>query len=464
MNILHIEHIPYHADSSELFSRLVSLPGAIFLDSSSHQTKAQGRYDIISAMPDIKITSINSKTKVTTQTCSFTTNQNPLTLLQRYLKQVKIPHHDLPFIGGMLGYFSYDFAHQLEKLPNNTRKDTLLPEMCVGIYSWAIVVDHHQQQTYLTHLKTPWPQQNTLADIKNIINNPIAPLLIDFKLTKNFQCDIEKTKYQDSFNKIIDYITAGDCYQVNYTHRFSAEFKGSPWHAYKMLRQINPAPFSAYIPTDKGAILSLSPERFLQVKDNLVETKPIKGTRPRHIDTHHDNALADELRNSEKDRAENLMIVDLMRNDISRVCEPDSVVVPKLFDLESFTSVHHLVSTVQGKLKYDKTAIDLLQYCFPGGSITGTPKIRAMEIIDELEITKRNIYCGSIAYIDFSGNMDSNIAIRTLLCEENHIYCSAGGAIVAESNCENEYQETFHKVDIILNSLNHHQVKKVHVN
>jgi len=262
-----------------------------------------------------------------------------------------------------------------------------------------------------------------------------------------------RESYGHAFDRIHQYIIEGDCYQANLSQRFEAEFEGSSWQAYQQIRKGNPAPYSAYLSLPNCEILSASPERFLKVSGDDVETKPIKGTSPRGKDEIEDQMFAQQLMDSEKDKAENLMIVDLLRNDLGKSCKTGSISVPSLFTLESFPAVHHLVSTVTGKLSDNKHAIDLLRGCFLGGSITGVPKIRSMEIIEELETHRRGIYCGSIGYIDFNGNMDSNIAIRTLAAINNKLYCSAGGAIVADSNVDAEYQETFDKVDRMLDLL-----------
>ena len=240
---------------------------------------------------------------------------------------------------------------------------------------------------------------------------------------------------------------------MNFAQHFSAEFEGDTWALYKKLRTHNPAPFSAYMNLPSGNILSSSPERFLKLVGKQVETKPIKGTKHRSVFAYEDKELAASLLNSEKDRAENLMIVDLLRNDISKSCESGTVNVPKLFALETFSTVHHLVSTISGRLDKNKDAIDLIEGCFPGGSITGAPKLRSMEIIDELEPDRRSIYCGSIAYIGFDGNIDSNICIRTLIYCNNKIHFFVGGGIVWDSTVESEYKECFDKASAMFKVL-----------
>jgi para-aminobenzoate synthetase component 1 len=271
-----------------------------------------------------------------------------------------------------------------------------------------------------------------------------------FKLTEKWRANLSPEEYTSRLQAVDDYIHAGDCYQINFAQRFKARYEGSEWEAYKRLREVNKAPFSSFIRLENSSILSVSPERFLQVKGKQVETKPIKGTRKRDKDPEIDSALSEELLSSEKDKAENLMIVDLLRNDLSKHCEPHSVSVPQLFALESYPAVHHMVSTVLGTLKQKVSPLLLLKGAFPGGSITGAPKLRAMQIIAELEPDKRSIYCGSIGYIGVKNDMDTNICIRTVLAENNHLYCWAGGGIVLDSDIESEYQESLDKVARIL--------------
>jgi para-aminobenzoate synthetase component 1 len=252
-------------------------------------------------------------------------------------------------------------------------------------------------------------------------------------------------QYAERFARVQDYILAGDCYQVNLAHRFCAHSRDDPWTVYQRMRLENPSPYGAFLDYPFGQVLSSSPEQFLRVRDRQVTTRPIKGTRPRGERAADDLALRAQLMNSAKDRAENLMIVDLLRNDLGRVCEPGTIEVPGLFEIESFATVHHLVSTVTGRLRPECDAIDLLQACFPGGSITGAPKLRAMQIIDELEPQRRENYCGNIIRLGFDGDLDSSIMIRTALMRDNRVYYWAGGGIVADSVCTAEYQESLDK-------------------
>jgi para-aminobenzoate synthetase component 1 len=334
--------------------------------------------------------------------------------------------------------------------------------MVVGVYDWAVVVDHHARRSWLVGqgrdpaTAARWP--HLIQSFSQI--QTIGWQRADFAVSSEIAVNMTRTDYARAFQRIQHYILEGDCYQVNLAQRFSAYCQGNPWAAYQTLRQINPAPFSAFLNFPQVQVLSSSPERFLMAQDGLVETKPIKGTRARSPDLTEDLARMQELRESIKDRAENLMIVDLLRNDIGKNCRPGSVHVPELFQVESYATVHHLVSTVRGRLAQGHHALDLLRGCFPGGSITGAPKIRAMEIIEELEPHRRGVYCGSIGYIGYDGNMDTNIAIRTLVHSDNRIRFWAGGGIVADSDMEQEYQECYHKAAAMLHLLEQFRVRK----
>jgi len=353
-------------------------------------------------------------------------------------------------MAGALGLFGYDLGKRFERLPNKNTDEYSTPDMAVGIYGWSIIKDNLNRQFYLCYLdQYPHP---SIKDIQELAQLECTPH--SFSLTSAWQANMSQEEYTQKLSRILSYLQAGDCYQINLAQRFSAHYSGDEWQAYQHLRVANQAPFSAFIRLEDSVIMSISPERFLSVNERMVQTKPIKGTRPRSDDAKQDQQQIASLLSAEKDRAENLMIVDLLRNDLSKHCLPGSVDVPDLFKLESFAAVHHLVSTVTGKLKSTSSPMNLLQGAFPGGSITGAPKIRAMQIIDELEPNNRNIYCGSIGYLGVFGDMDTNICIRTLLCEKSDkqqtIHCWAGGGIVLDSNSKDEYQESLDKVSKIL--------------
>jgi len=380
--------------------------------------------------------------------------EDPLTLLRRHLDCDPGSACDLPFPGGAIGYFSYDLARRLGRLPALAADDDRMPEMAVGLYDWAVVVDHLEHRTWLIGQgrdpETDWKWDRL---VKRFSSATVERARVPFRITAPLASNLSHEAYAAAFRRVHDYIHAGDCYQINLAQRFAAPAAGDPWLAYQALRIINPAPYSAFLNTPHGTVMSSSPERFLRLARGQVETRPIKGTRPRAGHPRRDAELAEALRSSAKDRAENVMIVDLLRNDLSKNCELGSVKVPRLFEVESFATVHHLVSTVTGRLRQGRDALDLLRGCFPGGSITGAPKLRAMQIIEELEPHRRGVYCGAIGYLGYDGNMDTNIAIRTLVYSGGVIRFWVGGGIVADSRLEDEYQETFDKAAAMLRLL-----------
>ena len=449
MNTARLEALPFCHDSEELFARLRHLPGAIWLDSGKPLAR-QGRFDILSALPQITIQSDGDGATITSSAQSRRVAGDPFSIAWQVLSGqglVSEPATALPFAGGLMGYIDYDLGRYLHKLPPRPARG---PAMELGWYGWAIIVDHDDGKCWLaTH---PACEQAIVERVRETIEEPAAmEVRRPFRLISTFRQDPDRAGYMASVDRINHYIEAGDCYQVNYAVRHSARCEGDPWHAYLSLRRASPAPYGAYLDWNGRVIMSCSPERFLKVAGNQVET--IKGTIPRGADPQQDRERAAALMNSDKDRAENLMIVDMLRNDLSRNCATGSVRTPRLFALESFANVHHLVSTVTGQLAADRTPLDLLRDSFPGGSITGAPKRRAMEIIDELEPQPRGIYCGSIGYISATGRMDTNIAIRTVTVESNTVECRGGGGIVADSDPAYEYDEARAKIDILMRAL-----------
>lgn len=444
--------LPYPDDSERYFRQLRQRHWPVFLDSANTALPV-GRYDIIAADPFITLECHGEQTRISSETGNETSTEDPFILLDRLLKFYHQVATDLPFAGGAIGYFAYDLGRRIETLPSTALDAEQIPDMAVGIYDWAVVTDHQQQRCWLASFAQHPQTRENWSDLVALFSNAKETNHDSgaFSVQGELRCNLSKTDYSRAFSRIQHYITEGDCYQVNLAKRFEVAAKGDPWFAYRRLRQQNAAPFSAYFTTGEVTVMSSSPERLLQVHDNQVETKPIKGTRPRDLtDTENDQALARDLQSSVKDRAENLMIVDLLRNDLGKVCKAGSIRVPKPFALESFATVHHLVSTITGTLAEDQSAVTLLRACFPGGSITGAPKLRAMEIIEELEPNRRGVYCGSIGYIGFDGNMDSNITIRTLVFSDERLRFWAGGGIVKDSQAEAEYQEVHDKAAAML--------------
>ena len=444
MSTCSVYPLPYRANPAEYFAAIRHAPGAVLLD-SGRPAAERGRYDLLSAWPEATLT--------------VGPDERGSDFLQRLrenlaqLGEAALPAGvELPFAGGLIGYLSYDFGRHLEQVSRLAVDDLHLPDARLGLYAWALVSDHlaHTSQLVFHPVLADSERQRLIA----LFSHATGDTPTTFKLQGTMAPDLSVDAYQQAILRIQDYIQAGDCYQVNFAQRFRAPCIGDPWAAYCALREACPTPFSGFqsLPDD-GAVLSLSPERFVRISEGQVETRPIKGTRPRGLTPEEDAANAAELLASPKDRAENLMIVDLLRNDLGRSCRIGSVKVPELFSLESYPNVHHLVSSVTGILADDKDALDLIAGSFPGGSITGAPKIRAMQIIDELEPTRRGLYCGSLVYLDVRGEMDSSIAIRSLLVKDGQVCCWGGGGIVADSEWQAEYQESLTMVRVLLQTL-----------
>ncbi|PNW66701.1 aminodeoxychorismate synthase, component I [Aeromonas veronii] len=446
---LHIHHLDHSAELHQLFASLQHQPWAMLLESAG-PLGADNGFDIITADP---LATLETRGEVTTLRVGVNISEHsedPLALLahtqQQLLGELELCATHLPFIGGALGLFGYDLGRRFERLPVQAAADIAVPDMAVGIYDWALLRNVATGDWQLMH----WGDKAGLANRLAWLEQQQAKPAPAFALLGAWQSNMSRAEYGEKFAHIQEYLAAGDCYQINLTQRFSAPYQGDEWQAYCLLAAANKAPFSAFIRLPDSALLSLSPERFLLLDGRHIETKPIKGTRPRHPDPAIDRQVAQELAQADKDRSENLMIVDLLRNDIGRVSRPGSVSVPHLFAVESFPAVHHLVSTIHGELDARWQGVDLLRACFPGGSITGAPKIRAMEIIEELEPQRRNAYCGSIGYLSQHGRMDTSICIRTLIAEAGRLHCWAGGGIIADSDADSEYQETYDKVARIL--------------
>lgn len=428
--------LPYCSNSMDCFERLRPLGSAVLLDSGEGYPD---HIDIYTAAPHL----IH---QLTSQTQGL---NDSFAVLRRKLLEYKVDDHLNHPAPGWFGVWSYDLGAITESVMMR-RVESTLPLIWMGFYPALIVSDHQLKSTKLVTL--PGFEEHAQW-LKEAYLGPLPPSNLPFHLTKAFSGNLPHADYKQRFSRVEDYIHNGDCYQINLAQRFQAPFEGAPWQAYKKLRANQSSPMGGYIEAKEWALLSLSPERFVRCKDGIVDTKPIKGTRPRSEDPAHDQALIQSLLHSEKDRAENLMIVDLLRNDLGRSCKVGSVKVDKLFDIESFSNVHHMVSTITGVLKPDLDALDLLAGAFPGGSITGAPKRRAMEIIEELEPHGREFYCGSLLYLDVCGRMDSNILIRSIVAQDGAMRCWGGGGVVADSTCDAEYQEIQDKIGNLLKTL-----------
>jgi para-aminobenzoate synthetase component 1 len=453
-----VHPLPFQHTAEHWFETIRALPLPVLLASGTSTHRA-ARFDIITADPDVILRTRSGTTEVTQLRTGTILQESgsPFEVLSLHCPlQPPLPADHLaahlPFTGGAIGYFGYELLHRENGIDWSEKQHISLPDMLIGIYQWAIVIDHQQQQSWLV-LRDVTAAQATALQAR-LAAGPLAAVggsgfMLDTPFTSNYS----PAQYLERFDRIIDYIHAGDCYQVNLAQCFSANCTGDSWSAFRGLQRRANAPFAAYLEDGEQAVLSFSPERFLRVEKLEVMTQPIKGTRPRSDDPEQDLANRIDLETSTKDRAENLMIVDLLRNDLGRVCAFGSVNVENLFETQSFTNVHHLVSTVKGRLAQASDVFALLAASFPGGSITGTPKLRAMEIINELETMPRSVYCGAIGWIDFSGDMDSNICIRTLVKDGGQIHCWGGGGIVADSQGPDEYQETLDKISMLINNL-----------
>lgn len=421
--------LPYQPDATRYYSAIADLPRSIWLDSGG-----MARFDIMTAAPH----------HVLDASCG-----DPFPAIRGELGFIVPPVADVPFAGGALGYWGYDLVRPGAMSQNFEN----LTVMDIGIYDWALVLDHQEKTARLVSHQRFSETADLLEQMLRRLHAKFAPPVDTFRVQGRISCNFTRASYAAAFDKVQAYLQAGDCYQVNLAQRFCAMATGDALGAYLRLRELSPAPFSAFLNFPDVQILCASPERFISVREGQVETRPIKGTRPRDSNPDRDRQLADELSSHPKDRAENLMIVDLLRNDLGKCCKPGSVRVPELFKVESYANVHHLVSTVRGELADRFDALDMLEGSFPGGSITGAPKLRAMQIIAELEPDPRGIYCGSIGYVGFDGNMDTNIVIRTLFYSGGEIRCWAGGGLVADSKCDAEYQETLDKASSMLELL-----------
>ena len=420
----------------------------ILLDSSK-EDKNLSKYSFIGINPFLKFEVNNEKGYINDNIVEG----DPFNILENLILKYKNDIQDeLPLLSGCMGYISYDAGRLLEELPNTSKEDFNAPDIRFIFYKNIIIFDLINDKKYITDLDGNIENiESILKKISNgeKINEEIVPETSENIFYSNFI----KEDYKKAVTRLKEYIVSGDVYIANMTQRFWCYNGDDSFDIYKKLRSINKAPFSAYLNFEDFQIISSSPERFIQVFNNKAHTRPIKGTRPRGNNAEEDERNKLELINSEKDKAELLMVVDLERNDFSKVCKPHTVKVNENFKLEEYSTVFHLVSTVEGQLKEDFSSVRCIKECFPGGSITGTPKIRSMEIIEELEGVKRNIYTGSIGYFDFRGNCDFNIVIRTIVKKDNKAFFGVGGGITYDSIEEDEYNETLDKARALMRVL-----------
>lgn len=442
-----VEEVKKEIRLEDIILSLGSIDGFYLLDSGIYGLP-RARYSFIAFNPKFSIFYFKNDVFLKKKGQLKKINKDFFSFLKESLAKTNRPSKIFPFNTGFIGYITYDFGWTFDKFNNIKRHKTTLnlPLLKFNYYSEVMVYDHKIDKLYYIN------EQN--------INNWKDRIEIFKNITRKSKPEIGKLKssfsykrYEKTLLKTKEYIESGDIYQANISQRFFLDFKYDPLEFYLKLRSISPAPFGAFLKEKSFTIICNSPERFLFKKGRYVETCPIKGTRKRFFDLKKDILAKKDLRNSPKDRAEHLMIVDLERNDLGKICEIGSVKVKKMFSIESYANVHHMVSTVYGKLKKGLDITDCIKAVFPGGSITGAPKLRSMEIIDELEPVKRGVYCGSIGYIDNSGDADFNIAIRTGIITNNKLYFYVGGGIVADSQPDLEYEETITKAKAFLSAL-----------
>ena len=447
----------------KLFRQFLNSRYSFFLESGGSVGNFS-RYSFIGSEPFLVFKSKGDQIEICEQGQTQRFSGDPFDVLKRLISQYNLASSGhSPFPGGAVGYFGYDLCHFVEKLPRNSFDDLQLPDCYLGFYDLVLSFDHLTGRLFISSSGLPEKEPARRRErakwrLEEMLNKLNKASWEDFSVREEYNIgeissNFSRSAYLDAVERAKEYIRAGDIFQVNLSQRFVCSRMALPFTIYEKLRRINPAPFASLLNFPELSVVGASPERFLRISGRKVETRPIKGTRPRGRDDLEDKELARELWESEKDKAELIMIVDLERNDLGRVCEYGSVKVPKLITLETYPTVFHLVSTVEGVLKEDKDHIDCLRACFPGGSITGAPKIRAMEIIDELEPNQRGVYTGSIGYIGFNGETDLNIVIRTMVMTGEKIYFHAGGGIVADSDPASEYEETLHKAKALIKTL-----------
>jgi len=459
-----IEEISMAPDAARCFEAFAPKPHSFWLDSGMDKQKL-GRWSFMGSDPFLVMRSIGGKITLIQAGAEEKKRGNPFDILGELLEEYRLEQNEygIPFAGGAVGYFSYDLCHFLERLPAKAINDLELPECYLAFYDAIVAFDHKDNKTYL--ISTGFPEREEgkrrgraearLNELRNLVllSPPPSPMKETQGGGTKLKANFSHEGYLGAVAKAREYIGAGDIFQVNLSQRFEVDIKIPPYELYKRLRQINPAPFASYLNFDRVCIAGASPERYLKLQGDMVETRPIKGTKPRGRTPEEDRALAADLLASKKDRAENIMIVDLERNDLGRVCRYGTVKVTELAILETYPTVYHLTSTVVGRLREGMNRIDLLKASFPGGSITGAPKVRAMEIIDELEPTRRSVYTGSTGYLGFSGEMDLNIVIRTFIIKHGRAYFQVGGAVVYDSEPEAEYIETLDKGKALIQAL-----------
>lgn len=444
-----IEELQEYYNPLDVYRIFKDNEDSVFLDSSKEDS-IYSNYSFIGVNPIWKFKSKGTSCYINDEKIE---NVNPFDKLEELINKDKIEvDSNLPFVGGAIGYFSYDIGRTLERLPDTAKEDVEIYDSIFVLYENIIIFDLREKKVYISSLSEE--VDKSIDAVKEKLKSYKLHDKINFE-EKNteFFSNFNKEEFEEGVEKVRSYIRSGDVYIANLTRRIWCDNNEDSFYVYEKLRSINEAPFSAFLNYSDFQIVSSSPERFLNVVEGKVETRPIKGTRPRGKDEEEDLKNRRELENSEKDKSELLMIVDLERNDLSRVCKPGTVKVTELFKIEEYATVFHLVSTIEGQLKSNSSSVKCMKACFPGGSITGAPKIRAMEVIEEIEALKRNIYTGSIGYFDLRGNCDFNIVIRTIVKKGEKAYLGVGGGITWESDKTSEWYETCDKAKALMKVL-----------
>lgn len=442
-----VRRLNKYVDEFDVFMRFHEYKDIAFLDSSLKDSR--GRYSIIGLNSYLKV-EIDDDLKVNNEIIK----EDSFQYLNKLFKDnYEKNNTDLPIISGAIGYFSYDFGRKIESLPSTAIDDINIPKCILNFYDNFIIIDNKEKEIYVTAVGKLIDCDRSIDKIEKIIYSDYIIEDDKKEYCIEIKSNFEKDQYLKTIDKVKNYIEEGDIYICNLTQRLKVKSNKKPIDVFSKLRRINPSPFGGYIDYDDFKIVSSSPERFLRMKNGYIETVPIKGTRRRGSNKEEDNILREELRNSEKDKSELLMIIDLERNDLSKVCKENSIKVKELFSIEEYATVFHLVTKVTGEIKEDKTVIDLIKATFPGGSITGAPKIRAMEIIEELEGVRRGIYTGVLGYIGFDNSCDLSIIIRTILFKEDYGYIGVGGGITYESDRDFEFEETIQKARALLEAM-----------
>ena len=462
-----IKPFPSYSLFPDIVDRVIKNPYALYLDGGSGQFKSS-RYSFLSVNPFLIFKCWENRVSLTDGNGERFIDEDPFSCLNTLVNSYEIDSNReaIPFIGSAAGYLGYDMGRLIEKIPVRVKDDIDIPDAVLCFYGSGIVADHFKKELYAAASGLPETDRRLqkikasrdLDALMNFVdtesNRPEEDAFCGSGQPGFVESNFDHEDYLAAVDRVKDYIRSGDVYQVNLSQRFICDLTRSPFDVYDSLRKKSPAPYSCFFNCESFHVLSSSPEAFLKMNKDQVETRPIKGTRPRGGTEAEDSKMKAALINSAKDRAELLMITDLERNDLGRVCEYGSIYPEALFELEAYSNVFHLVSTIKGKLKEGNTHVDCLRECFPGGSITGAPKIRAMEIIEELERCRRKIYTGTIGYFGFNQKSDFNIAIRTILHKDGRYYFSVGGGIVADSDPEKEYEETLHKAKGMMGALN----------